>query len=216
MNRRQKDKLTLIFDFDGTLAQTLPVMWKTYNQIAPSFNLPTITWEKALSLRDRGVRRLTKEYRVSPLKLLRLSQAITKAMKNKILQVKPAKGIRAVLRDIRKKNIKAGILTSNSKENVIAFLKNSDLESFDFIYSESNLLGKAPAIKKIIKKEKLAPRSVIYIGDETRDVAAAHKAGARAIAVTWGLNSRTKLRNKKPDWIIDHPQELIKVINRLD
>ena len=50
--------------------------------------------------------------------------------------------------------------------------------------------------------------AAIYVGDETRDVEAARKAGVQIIAVGWGLNSRASLLLQNPDFIVDSPEEL--------
>jgi phosphoglycolate phosphatase-like HAD superfamily hydrolase len=77
----------------------------------------------------------------------------------------------------------------------------------DFIYT-STLFGKSRALSQALSKEHLDPREVIYIGDEVRDVEACQKCGLNVIAVTWGLNSQTALRNTGTP-TVDHPAELL-------
>jgi phosphoglycolate phosphatase len=55
----------------------------------------------------------------------------------------------------------------------------------------------------------LASDECVYVGDETRDVEAARKAGMRSAAVTWGFNSRELLEKSRPDFLIDRPGELL-------
>ena len=50
------------------------------------------------------------------------------------------------------------------------------------------------------------------MGDETRDVEAAKKANIKVVAVTWGFNSPEALAKENPDFLINHPSELLEVI----
>ena len=59
-----------------------------------------------------------------------------------------------------------------------------------------------------MKDKDLKLSEMIYIGDETRDIQAAKKAGIRSAAVTWGYNSRKALEAQSPDYLIHSPQEL--------
>jgi len=81
----------------------------------------------------------------------------------------------------------------------------------DFIISPP-LFSKETKIKKIMDKHDLLPRDVIYIGDETRDIDSAKKAGVRSIAVTWGWNGRDLLRRHDPEYIVDTFEEIIPTI----
>lgn len=57
---------------------------------------------------------------------------------------------------------------------------------------------------------------VIYVGDETRDIDSAKKAGVKGIAVSWGFNSKKVLAKHHPDALIEHPQELIDILKKMD
>jgi phosphoglycolate phosphatase-like HAD superfamily hydrolase len=53
--------------------------------------------------------------------------------------------------------------------------------------------------------------STWMIGDTVSDIRHARAAGVGAIAVTWGWQSRTRLKAEKPDFIVDHPSELTRL-----
>jgi phosphoglycolate phosphatase len=54
---------------------------------------------------------------------------------------------------------------------------------------------------------ELAPQDCIYVGDDLRDMLAAHAAGMRSVAVAWGYGDA--LESWNADRIIRHPAELI-------
>jgi len=63
-----------------------------------------------------------------------------------------------------------------------------------------------------LKSENLKSEEVIYVGDETRDIEAAKRTQIKAIAVSWGFNSKEVLAEHKPDFLIHKPHELIEVL----
>jgi phosphoglycolate phosphatase len=56
--------------------------------------------------------------------------------------------------------------------------------------------------------------TLTYIGNEDRDIHAAHKLKIPIIAVTWGYNVRELLATEKPDYLIDKPEELLGILSR--
>ena len=105
-----------------------------------------------------------------------------------------------------------GILSSNSQENIEIFLKNHKLDLFDFIHSTSKVWSKDTTLKKIISKYHIPLADMFYIGDETRDIIMAKKVGVKMAAVTWGYNSAAALSKHNPDFLLNSPQELLKLI----
>ncbi len=50
------------------------------------------------------------------------------------------------------------------------------------------------------------------VGDSLSDIHAAKEALATSIAVTWGHQSLEYLLRGKPDYVVNHPHELVKII----
>ena len=116
---------------------------------------------------------------------------IKSELREEIYNVKAFPEIEAALLELRNQVDKIVILSSNSKENIIAFLETNNLQSsFDFIYTEAALFSKSKVINRILKQENIKPEESIYVGDETRDIDAAKRSRVKAIAVSWGFNSQ--------------------------
>ena len=125
--------------------------------------------------------------------------------------------IQEVLERFKNQGYSLYIITSNSRENVIQVLQKYEiLHWFDRIDSASTLFGKSRYIKKILKLENLQPQQALYVGDETRDIQAAKKAKIKIVAVSWGFNSTEVLSRHHPDALIDHPQELVEAVNKIN
>ncbi len=155
-----------------------------------------------------------KEYEISWLKIPLVVSIIRKAQKElneNMDKIRPFPGIKEMLLSLKSK-CQIGILSSNSLENINKFLKANELEIFDFVYSESNLFGKDKALKKLIKKYNLSKKDIYYVGDEVRDIESCHKIGVKILCVSWGLNTKKILMENKPDFFVEEPRELVRIL----
>jgi phosphoglycolate phosphatase-like HAD superfamily hydrolase len=119
------------------------------------------------------------------------------------------------LKELKKAGFSLGIITSNSEKNVKNFLEiNEIFDIFDFIHSGRNLFGKDKVIKQLFKKKKIAKNSIIYVGDETRDIEMAKKIGIPIIAVSWGFNAKEILGALGPNKMIDNPKDLLECVKK--
>ena len=80
-----------------------------------------------------------------------------------------------------------GIITSNTEVNVQIFLRSHGLELFDFVRCSSKLLGKARMIRSVIRRQHVRAADILFVGDETRDIEAAKKAGIRIAGSDLGI-----------------------------
>ncbi|GAB4427808.1 MAG: HAD family hydrolase [Bacteroidia bacterium] len=206
-------KKLLVFDFDGTIADTLLIAEQILNETGHEFGLPPVSREQIMQYKHLS---LTELMNLSGLKWVQLPVFIRRArsgFKRHMGQVKPIEGMPDVLRELAR-TYRMGILTSNSEEGVRAFLTQHDLQLFEFIHSPSSLFGKGKRLKKILKAHSLQPDDLIMIGDEQRDIEAAHQAGIDSIAVTWGFNGPHLLRAVEPTYLSETPRELLDLFAR--
>ena len=202
----------LIFDFDGTLADTLGAAVKAYNGLAETYSLRHVTEEEIPLLRDFEVKELMKYLGISKLRLPGLLARGRKALRADITQLDLNDGLAEILPQLREHCSCFGILTSNSTDNVEAFLEAKGLrELFTFISSTSKLSGKHKHLRAIEKTFSLQRADMLYVGDESRDIRASHKAGIHIAAATWGFNSQDTLERQSPTHLLQSPADLLKV-----
>lgn len=203
----------IIFDFDGTIADTVDALVSIANRLAVEFGYIQITPDELKILRNFNSREIIKYSGISLFKIPFLVKKIKSELKAKIPELKPIPGIKEVLIKLKDDNYRLGIITSNSKENVAEFLKINGLdELFEFIYSAVTIFGKTTIINNVLRQKELKPEEVIYIGDETRDIEASKKANIKVISVTWGFNSAEILAKHHPDFLISQPEEILNVV----
>jgi phosphoglycolate phosphatase len=204
---------TLVFDFDGTIADTLGETRLIFNRLAPEYGIREVAEHELDHLRHLSLSALLDHLDIPKRRVPTLIARGTGMMRGNITRLQMIGGMKEVLIELRRHVHSFGILTSNATANVDLFLQTHGLrEQFDFISSTSKLTGKAKHLKAILKTFSLRPGELLYIGDELRDVKASQKAGVPIAAVTWGFNSRAALAAAKPDYLFDQPVDFLRLL----
>ena len=205
----------IIFDFDGTLADTIDILLSITNRLSAEFGFKPATKEEVAQLSNLTSWQILKYSGISIFKFPLLIRKLRAELRSEISDVQLFPGIKEVLLELKSLGFQLGIITSNSRENVLAALENNNLQdTFTFIYSGSTF-GKHKVINKWLRKEHINPKEVFYVGDEIRDIDAARKTGIKIIAVGWGFNSQEVLALHHPDFLIERPQQLIEIMSNL-
>jgi HAD superfamily hydrolase (TIGR01549 family) len=201
----------LIFDFDGTIADTHHYIIKIANSLAPEYGFKKIDWEEAEAVRDKTAKEIISYLGVPILKIPAILTRAKRIFHDGINDVKLIDGLHDVLHELHRRKILMGIVSSNDADNIEHFLDNHDLKVFDFLHSTTKIWSKHHSLAKLIKSRKFDKEKVLYIGDETRDISAARKCGIRSVAVSWGYNSHKTLAADAPDYILEKPAELLEL-----
>ncbi len=205
---------SLVFDFDGTIADTLGETRLIFNRIAPDYGIRQVEEHELEHLRHLSLKDLLAHLRIPKRRVPALISRGTSMMRGNITQLQLIAGMPEVLVELRRHVQSFGILTSNSTANVDLFLRTHGLrEQFDFISSTSKLTGKAKHLRAIRKTFSLKNDELLYIGDELRDVKASQKADVPVAAVSWGFNSRQSLAASKPTYLFDRPSDFLILLN---
>ncbi len=216
---RYGEKMTqkvIIFDFDGTIADTVDALVTIANRLAVEFGYVKITPEELVILKNLTSREIFKYSGIPLFKIPFLLKKVKRELRNQIPELKPIPGIEEALIELKKNGSRLGIITSNSKGNVEEFLKINNLDGlFEFIYTGVTIFGKTTIVNNVLRQKQLKTEEVIYVGDETRDIESSKKAHIKVISVTWGFNSEEALAKENPDYLIHHPRELVELIKNI-
>lgn len=202
------DKFTVIFDFDGTLANTLDLVARIYNEHHGDFGSLPIDMKDLPRYQKLGYKKAMKELRVRWTVLPKLAVTIGREMKQHMDEVDPYPGVIKMLYSLQEQGVSIGVLTSNDETVVQEYLDKNGFPEFDFLVSERAIFGKDKALKRIVKRYDLDTSRILYVGDEPRDVSSCHKAGINIIGVSWGLGGVDGLTPLKPNKIVHNSKEL--------
>ena len=205
---------TLIFDFDGTIADSFGILVEVFEQITK--RQAKFSAEEIERLRGLQARQILKYLKIRRWQVPRLLVLGRRAIGGQIDNIRPVSGLPRVLKQLHETGYPMLILSTNSQANIQRFLDKHQLSQyFDGVYGGVGILNKSAAIKKLIAKQKLAASDCLYIGDELRDILAARKAKINYISAGWGFNSVAALKLEKPMLLVEKPAELISAIKKL-
>lgn len=200
----------IIFDFDGTIADSIHIMLASYNQAAQHYRCAHINSSDLKEMRSMHLRDVLYFLKIPYLKLPFVLFSTLSHYKTMLNKVGVFNGIPTALCRLMVDGHKLYIVSTNSPDTIKLFLKEHEIDFFDGIYScGSHMFGKGSIIKKLIKKESIDLKETYYVGDELRDIDAAHQVGVTSVAVGWGYNTPEKLAQQNPSVIINEPLELV-------
>lgn len=206
---------TVIFDFDGTIADTFESSIEIINSLSDKYGYKKFENEEIEKLRSRSMQDNLKELHISLFKLPLVLKDFTSRAKETITSQNPVNKMPSLLKDLHHNGYNLNIITSNSVENVSIFLDKHNLNYFNHIYSDQSLFGKHIVIANFLKKYQIKHEDAIYIGDEIRDIAAARKVKIKIITVTWGFNSEAALKLHSPDYLVNQPKQISDILSKI-
>lgn len=202
----------IIFDFDGTIADSFDYI---AGFLAEEAGTP-LDLAQVETLRGRSMAAIGRQFGHSWPRLLMLFFKGRRGMHKVIDRVKPFDGTPEVVRKLHAEGHELFIVTSNTVDNVHKFLHHYELHKYFLeIYGGAGLFGKARFLRKLLKEQNLEKDDALYVGDEARDIKAAHAAKIRIIAVTWGFARPSELEAQEPTAIAEKPEDIIKILEEL-
>ncbi len=203
--------MNYIFDFDGTLANSLPAFIVVFNKIVRGDDNP-LTAQQLDEFRGMTSRQALRKAGIRWWQLPKLLLAGMADFHDMVATMETFPGLPKVVKKLYERGDRLYIVTSNTHDNVGKFLELHGLNMyFTDVITGAGLFRKSRFISKLIRKHKLKRKQTIYIGDETRDVQAARLARIKTASVTWGFNTETILTKQRPAFLINKPMELLDV-----
>ncbi len=206
-------KRAVIFDFDGTIVDSLHAVIKVFEDMTKTrYHLKP---EEIEELQHKDLLQIALELNIPKWKIPWLIIKGRRMFRAHMRSVKVHTGIPEVLRALAEKEVLLFVLSSNSKSNVQKYLSWNGLDTyFKNVYGNAGVLGKARKLHTLFKNEGVQAEGSWYVGDETRDIVGAHAVGMKIVAVSWGYNSRRALADKSPDALVDTPTELLRTLTK--
>lgn len=202
----------VIFDFDGTVADSYEVFISVYNQIAAKKAYRQIESGNLQYLRSLTIPERCKYLNVPMYRIPLIASEFLSLYKTELQQVKLFDGIKELLVGLNDLGCQTAIISSNTEQNITRFLLSNNVESISKIYCKASLFGKDKLIAKFLKKYDLCANQVLYVGDETRDIIACQKVGVKIAWVEWGYDNKETAAAARPDYLVASAGEILNIV----
>lgn len=199
----------VIFDFDGTLADSLTWFRSVLSDVLESHNLKAISLDQAETLRGLTPKAIMDELEIPAWKVPLIAADVRQRAADNAEHIKLYDGIVELLDGLAAGGVKVAVVSSNGEAAVRDVLGPELTARIDMFACGAALFGKASVFKKVIRRCETSADRTLCIGDEVRDIEAAREAGCDCGAVSWGFATREILAASGPDHVWDKPGEIL-------
>ena len=210
---------TVLFDLDGTLIDSVQLILDSYHHALAAHGLPPLSDEEWL----QGVGTpLTSQF--APWKdehgtmetLIASYREYNLANHDRMVREFP--GVVDAVRAVRARGCRTGLVTSKARSGALRGLRLVGLEdAMDVLVCADEVINPKPHPEPVEKAVRLLgayPATTVYVGDSVHDLRSGRGAGVRTAAVLWGPFSRAQLAPEEPDFWIERPDEIPRLLDR--
>ena len=212
----------ILFDFDGTLADTAPDLAGAVNEMLADRGLSPVSFEMLRKMASQGARGLLKvafnvDREDAQFEALRV-EFLDRYEARMTSQSSLFKGISSLLAWLDVQALPWGIVTNKATRFALPIIEKFGLSSHINVCGDTTAYSK-PHPEPLLyaaRTLKVKPAECIYVGDDLRDVQAAKAAGMRSIVAAFGyLGEEDQLEDWGADYIIQQPKEIVQLIIQL-
>jgi len=198
----------VIFDFDGTLADSGLWFTRVINELAHEFRFKRLEQPDYERVRRYDARGVLKHLGIPMWKAPRVLIRLRQHAARDAAQIPVFPGVEAMFERLMAAGRTVAISSSNSEETVRKVLGGSIAARVPHFKCGASLFGKAAKLKQLLVETQTARDQAIYVGDEIRDVEAARQAGVAFGGVRWGYTEPEALRAAAPDYFFQTIDEI--------
>ena len=198
-----------IFDFDGTLADSLSWSLGAFNRAAVRYRFRGVEEADLETLRDYEARQIVRHLEIPTWKLPLVTRFLRREMAREIGAISLFAGVDAVLEQLAGRGVKLAIVTSNSEENVRRVLGARHASLIGEYRCGVSIFGKGPKLRRVLAASGVPPGEALCIGDEIRDLHAARAARIPFGAVAWGYTRLESLAAHAPREVFTRVEEIV-------
>ncbi|ATQ78819.1 haloacid dehalogenase [Massilia violaceinigra] len=188
----------VIFDFDGTLADSFSFFQSVYNGLADKHGLRRIEGDQVGHLRAMGTREIMRYIGMPAWKMPVVSKSFIAMMSENAASIALFDGVADALRALADAGVMLAVVSSNSEQNVRRVLGPGLSGLFSHFECGMSVFGKASRIRKVVRQSQVGAGDALYVGDQGTDAEASAKAGVAFGAVAWGYAPPEVLRAHGP------------------
>ncbi len=205
----------VLFDFDGTLADTIPLIVDSYRHTLAAAGLPPVDDVEVRSWIGRPLQPVFEQrYPGRGDELTQTYREWNLAHHDEL--IRPVAGIAQLLDQLRDNGVRLGVVSSKRTETVEQGLAAVGLDTAIRVLAgmddtADHKPDPAPLLHAAARLG-VPPSDCVYVGDADVDLLAARAAGMASVAVTWGAGDPAVLRGLRPDAVVDNTPRLREVL----
>jgi phosphoglycolate phosphatase len=176
----------VIFDFDGTLADSQPWFESVLNDVGERYGFRRIEESEREHLRRLDARQFIAHLGVPRWKVPFIARHMRILKAANLGAIPLFAGIGALLRDLSDGGIRLAMVSSDTEANIRQVLGPEISALFGHYACSASLLGKPRKFRRVLREAGIPAGEALAIGDEIRDAQAARASGIDFAAVGWG------------------------------
>lgn len=199
----------VIFDFDGTLADTFGWFAHAINKIADKYHFKKVEPSEHETIRGFDARAVLKYLGVPLWKTPLIAAHMRVLMSRDIHYIRLFAGVDNLLRRLSEVGATLAVVSSNSIENIRHVLGAEMAALIDYYECGVSAFGKEAKLRKVLRQSGIPRREAIYIGDEIRDSEAAREVGIAFGGASWGYTTPDALRAHAPSDVLARIDDIL-------
>lgn len=197
----------VLFDFDGTLADSLGWFLGVFDQVADRYGFRQLAPGDRERLRGLETGAILRHLDVPGWKLPLIARHLRALAARDIAKIRLFPGAAATLDALAAGGLQLAVVSSNAEENVRRVLGSAAAQVGHYACGAS-LFGKATKVRTVLRASGAGPGTALLIGDEARDIEAANQTGIGSAAVAWGYADPKYLRSLSPTLFFERMEEI--------
>jgi len=199
----------IVFDFDGTLADSFPWFVETFDQVAERFEFKKLDRSQLDAARMLDAKQILARHGIPLWKVPAIAAYMRTLMQRDISNIPLFPKVEEALEALHTRGIDMALMTSNSLDNVLRILGPRNAARFRDFKCGSSIFGKGSRLRRLLAANRVAREDAIFVGDEIRDLRAAEHAGIAFGAVGWGYTHLNALAAQGPQETFACVDELV-------
>ena len=208
----QKDGMRyrlVIFDFDGTLADSFPMFLENVGTVIEEFGLRRLDPQSLDELRGCSAKEIMDRIGLPAWKVPLMVRSMRRLLAANVAQTRLFPGVEEMLHQLIEGGCTLAIVSSNSEANIRQVLGPETAGKIGVYACGASLFGKASKFRKVLKKTGVRASEVLTVGDEIRDHEAAIEVGIDFAAVSWGYTRAEALEARSPAIVLRRVEDIL-------
>ena len=219
MTNKSANGITVLFDVDGTLLDTVPLIVRTYQYVFCTFLGHPVDEAEILASIGTPLDVMFEQYDHDQAERM-IQLYLDYCSRHTDTGIGIFLAVPRLLRMLAERGCRLGIVTSKRRVSAMQSLSVFDLaKSFEVIITRESTQKHKPSPEPVLEAMRQLgvtdPSRVVFVGDSLHDLNCAKNVGCRSVIVDWTAMPAEELRQALPDLWLERPEQLVDYLARI-